>query len=285
MGRFNNLFSGLFGPRRPLARRGHFPATVSELVSYGKVNQWHLLSLRALETLADRMVLAGFSAMQFEYLAAGSMGFYASPKPVIDKFATAWNHVLRPRKLAACVTIVNGNVGGGGVAENGGVSICNSQFNNQWFTNLVGSIIGLSGADEGIWLCPVSELGCRNKDCRAKGRGWVDIGRQLHTGHCLWNGNGDSSPNNALAGFDREWHCSNVNHISAGAYNVTDHSNVLNQLGGLRNHVQRHDLLAQMVRACRVRNAGFGYYQFWSPDGKPDWAAIDTIGAALKGAS
>lgn len=272
MSGFNRLFQ-----RATCPHHADFVQELADIRAYGRANQWHHSSLRELADEADAMVRRGLTAYHVEVLGPGNEGNYQSPDAILVYFAKAWKEIWRPRRLAVVASIVNWNFGAGH-GENGTVSICDRRFDNDWFRRILGEVAGLPDAVSGIIVNPVSELACRNRQCRQKGRAWMDIARQMFSGRMLWNGDGDATPLTAPAGWWREWHCSRISDISPGALNATDHSRVLQELGAWHSHCTNLTGLRAMAAKCKEKNAGFSFYHFWTPDDKPDYEAIAAMG-------
>ena len=262
---FWDWFLGLFGGGGDTYDPHRLPAWQSDLnvtKGYGVVNHWWKLSddenRRGLNAMAD----AGCNRYKIEFLGAARDRAWENMPMLAEKFRALYR-LTHERRIVLDATIVNWNMGGGGVPENGDVSICEARFGDALFLDALNAIKGVGV--EGISLCAVSEWGphSRNSRCWAKAAHWNDLLGEDWQGMKTWNR--ESRPTSAPTGFGIEYHPNSTNDVgSACSLVVTDTSGILRQLcrGGDIRAPFIPDVAAAYVRKVRAAGRGCVLYGF-----------------------
>ena len=252
--------SAIFDLFREHKKQPHrLPAWQSDLNAtkgYGVVNHWWRSSddenKRGLDAMAD----AGCNRYKIEFLGAARTRVWENIPMLVQDFRALYR-LTYERRIVLDATIANWNMGGGGVPENGDISICESRFNDAWFVELMDEIKGVGV--EGISLCAASEWGpsSRNSQCWPRADLWNHRLDQNWPGMKTWNR--ESRPTSAPPGFGIEYHPDSTNDVGpANSLVVTDTSGILRQLcqgGDIR---APFDPVKSAAYVRKVRSAGRG---------------------------
>lgn len=252
-----------------------YPQFPWHITGYGNVNRWMDLDP---DQYVYTVASAGCNAVHQEFLGFGNSGYYQNWQPLRQK-AKKLMAACGRGKIACGFVIVNWNTGGGGVSQNGKVSICNPAFSNAWFEDIMKFMAGEIGPAN-TWLTICSELGGRNAACTTKGRQWLEIAERywpITKGAWLfYNGKPAMRP-----GWFAEPHPSSTKDLGRqGQVICTDHSKILTEFNGkVSGPVKNHKKLYDYVSKVKKGNLkGFVFYGFDVPG--IDVKGIQAVGKA-----
>jgi peptidoglycan hydrolase-like protein with peptidoglycan-binding domain len=236
------------------------PADVEDIIGYGIVNNW--MNIDSV-SLAAQLASNGLTTTHIELLGYAKDNYYDNPSVLYPKLKTFINN-MRAKGIVVFINIVNWNKGAG-VSENGTVSICESKYNDVWFTGIVDYLIDEVGMESIILQAASEWSGGRNSSCDSKAQQWENIVQTKWTGMKSSNkGTRPSSP--VKSGWFFEYHpCSATDLGADGSIVTTDCGGILSFLGKGGDMRGLADITNLQAYACKVissEDKGFLYYGF-----------------------
>jgi len=244
-------------------------------IGYGVENNW--MNIDAAQ-LASELSANGLTLTHVEFLGYGRETGYDNPAALYSKFLT-FVEEMRKKDITVFVNIVNWNKGVH-LPENGGVSICDSKYDDAWFSGILDFFVNQVGTD-GIILQSASEWGDgQGAGCEEKAERWNNMMANRWTGMKSWNKG--TQPTSAPSGYNFfEYHPGNLNTIPNGALITTDHPGSLEPLqnGNLRGYANPTALESYASTVYDSGAIAFIYYGF--SHSQIDSAAIQALGRVV----